>query len=42
LSAFGIPLRNTLRLPGINNFDLALGKRINFTERKAFEIRAEA
>jgi hypothetical protein len=34
--------RNTLRLPGINNFDLSLAKRFNFTERKALEFRAEA
>jgi hypothetical protein len=34
--------RNTLRLPGINNFDASLGKRFNITERKAFEFRAEA
>jgi hypothetical protein len=34
--------RNTTRLPGINNFDLSLGKRLNVTERTAFEFRAEA
>ena len=34
--------RNTLRLPGINNFNLALGKRINITERTAIEFRGEA
>jgi hypothetical protein len=34
--------RNTLRLPNINNFDLALGKRFNVTERVRFEIRGEA
>jgi hypothetical protein len=34
--------RNTLRLPGINNFDLALGKRINITESKSIQFRAEA
>ncbi len=34
--------RNTIRLPGINNFDLTLGKRINVTERHAVEFRAEA
>jgi hypothetical protein len=34
--------RNTLRLPGINNFDVALGKRFNFTERMAIEFRGEA
>jgi hypothetical protein len=34
--------RNTIRLPGINNFDASLAKRFNFTERVAFEFRAEA
>ena len=34
--------RNSVRLPSINNFDLALGKRIRLTERMAFEFRAEA
>jgi hypothetical protein len=34
--------RNTMRLPDINNFDLALGKRFNFTERMAIEFRGEA
>jgi hypothetical protein len=34
--------RNTLRLPGINNFDLALGKRINITETRSIQFRAEA
>ena len=33
--------RNTLRLPGINNFDLAFSKRINVREGKLFELRAE-
>lgn len=33
--------RNTVRLPGINNFDLAAGKRINITERVRTEFRAE-
>lgn len=33
--------RNTLRLPGINNFDLSLGKKFNVTESKFFEFRAE-
>jgi hypothetical protein len=33
--------RNTLRLPGINNFDLSLGKKFNVTESKYFEFRAE-
>jgi hypothetical protein len=34
--------RNTLHMPGINNFDLSLAKRFNFTETKHFEIRADA
>jgi hypothetical protein len=34
--------RNTLRMPGINDFDLSLGKRFNITERKMLEIRADA
>jgi hypothetical protein len=33
--------RNTIRLPGINNFDMAAGKRIQFTERFRTEFRAE-
>jgi hypothetical protein len=33
--------RNTLRLPGINNFDVSFGKRINFAEAMLFELRAE-
>ena len=33
--------RNTLRLPGINNFDVAFSKRINVREGKLFELRAE-
>ena len=34
--------RNTLRMPGINNFDLSIGKKFNFTEKKYFEFRADA
>lgn len=34
--------RNTLQTPGMNNFDLSLAKRFNFTESKAFEIRMDA
>jgi hypothetical protein len=34
--------RNTLQMPGYNNFDLSLGKRFNITEQKALEIRADA
>jgi hypothetical protein len=33
--------RNTVRLPGINNFDLAVGKRFHLTERWKAEFRAE-
>ena len=32
----------TLPLRGINNFDVSLGKRFNFTERTSFEINASA
>jgi hypothetical protein len=34
--------RNTLQMPGINNFDLSLAKKFNFTETKFFEIRGDA
>jgi len=34
--------RNTLPLDHINNFDLGLSKRLNFTERYRFEIGAQA
>jgi len=34
--------RNTVQVPGINNFDLSLSKRFNFSERKAIEIRGDA
>jgi hypothetical protein len=40
--AYATAGRNTLQAPGINNFDLSLGKRFNFTESKAFEIRLDA
>ena len=33
--------RNTIRMPGINNFDLSLGKKFNFSESKYFEFRAD-
>jgi hypothetical protein len=33
--------RNTVPMPGINNFDVSLGKKFNITERKAFELRAD-
>ncbi len=34
--------RNTLRMPGINNFDLSLAKRFRFTEGINFMFRLEA
>jgi hypothetical protein len=34
--------RNTLPIRGINNFDMSLGKRFNFTESKAIEFRCDA
>jgi carboxypeptidase family protein len=34
--------RNTLLMPGINNFDLSLAKKFNLTESKHFEVRADA
>ena len=34
--------RNTVQLPGINNFDMSLAKKFNFTEKKALEFRADA
>jgi hypothetical protein len=34
--------RNTLPSRGINDFDMSLGKRFNFTERTAIEFRADA
>ncbi len=34
--------RNTLQLPGINNFDLALAKRFRLGEVRALEFRGEA
>jgi hypothetical protein len=33
--------RNALRLPGVQNIDLSLSKRLAFTERVALQIRAE-
>jgi hypothetical protein len=33
--------RNTLQMPGINNFDLSLGKKFNFTEARSIEFRAD-
>ena len=34
--------RNTLQMPGINNFDLSVGKKFNFAESRWVEIRADA
>ena len=42
LGAFPNTGRNTLQMPGINNFDMSLGKRFSITETKAVEIRADA
>jgi len=39
---YGTLRRNTLRLPGINNFDLTLSKTVRITEKVGFMIRAEA
>jgi hypothetical protein len=33
--------RNILRGPGRTNMDMAISKRINFTENKVFQVRAE-
>ena len=42
IGQFGNSGRNIFRGPGINNFDLGLGKDFKFTERVAFQFRAEA
>ncbi|MBL8228554.1 MAG: TonB-dependent receptor [Bryobacterales bacterium] len=42
VGAFPTGGRNTLRLPGINNFDITVAKKINISESKFFEIRGEA
>src|SRR5262249_35131108 len=34
--------RNTLEMPGINNWDMSLAKRFKITESKMFEIRGDA
>jgi hypothetical protein len=39
---FGNSGRNILRGPGINNFDIGIGKDFKFTERASFQLRAEA
>jgi hypothetical protein len=33
--------RNLVRMPGINNVDLSIGKQFNITERWKFEFRAD-
>src|SRR5439155_6922368 len=33
--------RNTIQMPGINNFDISLGKKFNFNESKYFQFRAD-
>jgi hypothetical protein len=38
---FGTVGRNTLRQPGINNWDIGLGKTFNFTERIGLQFRIE-
>ena len=38
---FGDVGRNTLRQPGINNWDFGIGKTFNFTERIGLQFRAE-
>jgi hypothetical protein len=42
LGTYGTIGRNNLRQPGINNFDLGLGKQFAFTERLRFQIKADA
>jgi hypothetical protein len=39
---FGNSGRNIIRGPGINNWDMGIGKDFRFTERIAFQFRAEA
>jgi len=42
LGALADTRRNNLALPHINNFDFAVLKRFNFTERTSFELSAQA
>jgi hypothetical protein len=42
LGEFGNIGRNTLRQPGINNFDIGLGKEFDITERLRFALKADA
>jgi hypothetical protein len=39
---FGNTGRNIFRGPGINNFDMGIGKDFKFTERVSFQFRTEA
>jgi hypothetical protein len=41
LGTFGTVGRNTLRQPGINNFDMALGKQFSITERVKFMFKMD-
>jgi len=41
LFTFGTLGRNTLRGPGINNWDLGISKRTKITEKTTLEFRAE-
>jgi hypothetical protein len=40
--AFPTGGRDTLKMPGINNFDISIAKKFKMTESKSFEIRADA
>jgi hypothetical protein len=42
LGEFGNIGRNTLRQPGINNFDIGVGKEFDITERLRFALKADA
>ena len=42
IGQFGNSGRNMIRGPGINNFDMGIGKDFRFTERVGFQFRAEA
>ena len=41
IASFGNLGRNTIRGPGINNWDLSFLKRMKFTESKSLEFRGE-
>src|SRR5207248_5263221 len=42
IGQFGNSARNIIRGPGINNFDVGIGKTFSYTERIGFQFRAEA